>query len=59
MVAAPGLVKRILRPFSQHRPKAYAIALMTVGIFTIGVRAANQLEASHKPASAKVKHSCH
>jgi hypothetical protein len=59
MVAAPGLVKRVLRPLSQRRPKAYALALMTVGIFTIGVRAANQLEASHKPASAKVEHSCH
>jgi sulfite exporter TauE/SafE len=59
MVAAPGLVKRVLRPLSQRRPKVYAIALMTVGVFTIGVRAASQLEASHKPASAKVKHSCH
>ncbi len=59
MVAAPGLVKRILRPLGQHRPKAYALVLMTVGVFTIGVRAANQLEMSHKPASVKAKHSCH
>lgn len=59
MVAAPSLVKRLLRPWSIYRPRTYAIALMSVGVLTIGMRAMNQLEIYRKPPAEQAKHSCH
>jgi hypothetical protein len=58
MVAAPGLVRKILRPLQTHRPKIYAVSLMLVGVLTVGMRMMKQVNLSHAPDKNE-KMSCH
>ncbi|MFP5492716.1 MAG: sulfite exporter TauE/SafE family protein [Bacteriovoracia bacterium] len=58
MVAAPGLVRKILRPLQSHRPKIYAVSLMLVGVLTVGMRMMKQVNMSHAPDKNE-KMSCH
>lgn len=58
MLAAPGLVRRILRPLRQQRPTVYALSLMVIGVLTIGVRVVKQVEKNAAVETVETK-SCH
>ncbi len=38
MVAAPGIIQKILRPFKASLPKTYAVTLVVIGLMTISFR---------------------
>lgn len=58
MLAAPGLVQRVLKPLRQQRPTVYAVSLMVIGVLTIGVRVVKQVEKNAAPETVEKK-SCH
>lgn len=57
MVAAPHLIRRVLKPLSEKLPKVYAISLVLIGLVTIGTRLNKMHYVSE--SSADVKHSEH
>lgn len=61
MVAAPGIVQRVLRPLQLRLPKFYAIALVTIGLSTISWRAYHHFKPH--PIGDEIEHagvhSCH
>lgn len=58
MLAAPGVVQRILKPLRARSPKGYAVGLMVIGVLTIGARVAKQVEHHAAPVAVEKK-SCH
>jgi sulfite exporter TauE/SafE len=58
MVVAPSLIRKILRPLQNHRPKIYALSLMLVGVLTVGMRMMKEVNLSHAPDKNETM-SCH
>ena len=61
MVAAPGIIQKVLNPLRSKLPKTYALTLVTIGIMTISFRVAkmNHME-GHRPGASEATHkSCH
>lgn len=44
MLIAPSLFKKLLSPFKANRPKIYALALVLIGLMTIGYRLYNKAD---------------
>ena len=61
MVAAPGILQRILRPLQRKLPKFYAIVLVTIGLSTISWRAYHHFKphSISDGTSNEAGHSCH
>lgn len=61
MVVAPGIIRRIIRPFKAKLPKTYAISLVFIGVLTITLRMVKLHEFQQNPHSSQttLEASCH